>query len=211
MKTLIFDLGMVLIHFRWRDFLTDMGYEEEEKEGIARAIFQNPLWNEFDWGVMGDENVIAQMKLEAPRYAEEIDRIWQKENFGNVCHPFAYAEELIRTLHEMGYKVYALSNYGETLLGLNRKKYTFLNYMDGGVFSYDVKLMKPDDAIYQALLEKYHIAPENAVFFDDVAENCEGARRAGITAVQVTDGLSSILDGLKKECGVELPQMEKYL
>lgn len=49
------------------------------------------------------------------------------------------------------------------------------------------------------------------MFFDDVAENCEGARRAGITAVQVTDGLRSILDGLKKECGVELPQMEKYL
>ena len=31
MKALIFDLGMVLIHFRWRDFLTDMGYEGEKK------------------------------------------------------------------------------------------------------------------------------------------------------------------------------------
>ena len=211
MKALIFDLGMVLIHFRWRDFLTDMGYAGEKKEGLARAMFQNPLWTEFDRGVMGDENVIAQMQLESPQYAEDIERIWQKENFVNICHPFDYSEELIRTLHEMGYKIYVLSNYGKTLLGLNRTKYTFLNYVDGGVFSCDVKLLKPDDAIYQELIEKYGIDPENAVFFDDLEANCEGARRAGITAVQVTDGLRSILDGLREECGVELPAMERYL
>lgn len=81
-----------------------------------------------------------------------------------MCHPFAYSEELIRTLHEMGYKIYILSNYGETLLGLNREKYTFLNYVDGGVFSYAVKQMKPDDVIYQTLIEKCGIEPENAVF-----------------------------------------------
>ena len=74
-----------------------------------------------------------------------------------------------------------------------------------------LKLLKPDDAIYQELIEKYGIDPENAVFFDDLEANCEGARRAGITAVQVTDGLRSILDGLREECGVELPAMERYL
>ena len=47
MKTLIFDLGMVLVHFRWREFLTDMGYEGEKKEGLAKAMFQNPLWQDF--------------------------------------------------------------------------------------------------------------------------------------------------------------------
>lgn len=211
MKTLIFDLGMVLVHFRWREFLTDMGYEGERKEGLAKAMFQNPLWQEFDRGVMGDANVIAEMKKESPQYAEDIDRIWQKENFCNVCHPFAYSEELLRTLHEMGYKIYILSNYGETLLGLNREKYTFLNYADGGVFSYEVKQMKPDDVIYQTLIERCGIEPENAVFFDDLEANCEGARRAGITAVQVTDGLASILKGLKEECDIRLPEMEKYL
>ena len=125
MKTLIFDLGMVLVHFRWREFLTDMGYEGERKDGLAKAMFQNPLWQEFDRGVMGDANVIAEMKKESPQYAEDIDRIWQKENFCNVCHPFAYSEELIRTLHEMGYKIYILSNYGETLLAQPREIYIF--------------------------------------------------------------------------------------
>ena len=37
MKALIFDLGMVLIHFRWRDFLTDMGYEGEKKRGTCES------------------------------------------------------------------------------------------------------------------------------------------------------------------------------
>lgn len=211
MKTLIFDVGAVLAHFRWREFLTDRGYEGEKKEGLAKAMFQNPLWTEFDRGAMGDANVIAEMKKEYPQYAKDIDRIWQKENFCNICRPFAYSEELLRTLHEMGYKIYILSNYGKTLLGLNRKKYTFLDYVDGGVFSWEVNLLKPDAAIYETLIVRCGIDPENAVFFDDMAENCEGARKAGITAVQVTDGLASILEGLKNECGIQIPQMEKYL
>ena len=210
MKTLIFDLGMVLVHFRWREFLTELGYEGEQKEGLAKAVFQNPLWTEFDRGVMGDANVIVQMQMETPQYEKEIARIWEKKNFGNICEPFDYAEELLRTLHTMGFRIYVLSNYGETLLGLNRPKYKFLNYVDGGVFSYEVKLLKPDDAIYQTLIKRYGIKPENAVFFDDLEANCEGARRAGITAVQVKDGLLSILDGLKTECGIEIPEMEKY-
>ena len=197
MKTVIFDMGMVLVDFRWKELLKEMGYEGAEAKKIGEAVFANPLWDEFDRGVWEDEKIIAAMKEKAPEVSEAIDKIWQPDNFKNACAPFDYSEELLKKLHEAGCKIYILSNYGKRLFSLDKEMFTFLNYVDGGIISAKVQQMKPDAAIYETLLSKYDIDPEDAVFFDDRRENCEAARKLGITAVEV-DGYQTIIDGLKK-------------
>ena len=197
MKTVIFDMGMVLVDFRWKELLKEMGYEGAEAKKIGEAVFANPLWEEFDRGVWEDEKIIAAMKEKAPEVSEAIDKIWQSDNFKNTCAPFDYSEELLKKLHEAGCKIYILSNYGKRLFSLDKEMFTFLNYVDGGIISAKVQQMKPDAAIYETLLSKYDIDPEDAVFFDDRRENCEAARKLGITAVEV-DGYQTIIEGLKK-------------
>ena len=197
MKTVIFDMGMVLVDFRWKELLKEMGYEGTEAKKIGEAVFANPLWDEFDRGVWEDEKIIAAMKEKAPEVSEAIDKIWQPDNFKNACAPFDYSEELLKKLHEAGCKIYILSNYGKRLFSLDKEMFTFLNYVDGGIISAKVQQMKPDAAIYETLLSKYDIDPEDAVFFDDRRENCEAARKLGITAVEV-DGYQTIIEGLKK-------------
>lgn len=206
MNTIIFDMGMVLVDFRWKALLKDMGMEEEKVKKVGEAVFQNPLWHQFDWGIMGDENVLSQMKKESPEYEEEINNIW--DNFKHVCKMYDYSEELVKTLHEKGYQIYILSNFGKTLLELDREDFTFLNYVDGGVVSYAVQQMKPNEDIYQTLLDKYEIEPDDAVFFDDNLDNCEAARKLGITAVEV-HGLQTILDGIEKYFQIELPDIRR--
>ena len=190
-------MGMVLVDFRWKELLKEMGYEGAEAKKIGEAVFANPLWEEFDRGVWEDEKIIAAMKEKAPEVSEAIDKIWQPDNFKNICAPFDYSEELLKKLHEAGCKIYILSNYGKRLFSLDKEMFTFLNYVDGGIISAKVQQMKPDAAIYETLLSKYDIDPEDAVFFDDRRENCEAARKLGITAVEV-DGYQTIIDGLKK-------------
>ena len=197
MKTVIFDMGMVLVDFRWKELLKEMGYEGAEAKKIGEAVFANPLWEEFDRGVWEDEKIIAAMKEKTPEVSEAIDKIWQPDNFKNICAPFDYSEELLKKLHEAGCKIYILSNYGKRLFSLDKEMFTFLNYVDGGIISAKVQQMKPDAAIYETLLSKYDIDPEDAVFFDDRRENCEAARKLGITAVEV-DGYQTIIEGLKK-------------
>src|SRR5699024_7984361 len=72
-------------------------------------------------------------------------------------------------------------------------KFDFLKLMDGGVFSYDVGYMKPDEEIYKILINKYKINPEEAVFFDDREENIEAANKLGIHAVHLQRHDSSIV------------------
>jgi HAD superfamily hydrolase (TIGR01509 family) len=49
-----------------------------------------------------------------------------------------------------------------------------------------IGLRKPDAAAYDHVAKAIGVAPERIVFFDDLAENIEGARAYGLNAVHVT-------------------------
>jgi putative hydrolase of the HAD superfamily len=58
---------------------------------------------------------------------------------------------------------------------------------DEVVISADVGLRKPDAAIYLLACSRLGVAPGDALFLDDALAMAEGARRAGLAAVHVTD------------------------
>ena len=55
--------------------------------------------------------------------------------------------------------------------------------MDGGIFSYEEKVIKPEATIYRLLLERYNLNAEECVFFDDVEKNVLAARETGIHGI----------------------------
>ena len=59
--------------------------------------------------------------------------------------------------------------------------------MDGGVFSYQEHVIKPDERIYQILLERYALLPEETLFLDDNAENIAAAQKLGIHGIVFTN------------------------
>ena len=88
---------------------------------------------------------------------------------------FPYAMEWILDLKARGYHVYILSNYSENMLDQTKDKLKFLPLMDGVVFSYKIKKMKPDPEIYEYLCDEYWLEPEESVFIDDRPVNIKGA------------------------------------
>ena len=95
-----------------------------------------------------------------------------------------YAETWVRYLKDKGYHVYILSNYATYTLEKTEEELTFLKYVDGAVFSCQVKQIKPEPDIYQTLIKRYNLEPQKSVFLDDRKENCEAARKQGIHAIQ---------------------------
>ena len=88
-------------------------------------------------------------------------------------------------LKEKGYKLYILSNFHrEAFLEIERKC-EFEKYFDGKVVSYDVKLLKPEKEIYEELLKKYNLNPEETLFIDDTLANTEGAEKLGISTIHL--------------------------
>lgn len=184
-KNLIFDVGNVLVEYRWRDMLTlDYGLAQEEAERIGQETFECRIWDQkLDAGYLDVEGAIAEYgKL----FPEDIEHIaWFLRNAEKMAVPRPEIWEKLPGLKEKGYAIYILSNYSQELFGKHTKGASFLDVLDGGIVSYQVHLLKPDRRIYECLLEKYGLRAEECLFFDDLAPNVESARKLGMQAVQV--------------------------
>ena len=163
--------------------------QEELSEGICEPVtisrYENGLLNP------SDEKFVRLMQKMGengntclfPLHCEMADL--QKEMEKDVYK--RQAQAWVQYLKKRGYRLYILSNYSEYMLERTKAKMNFLKYMDGAVFSCDVKEVKPEPAIYKILLEDYGLKPEECVFIDDREENCRGARKLGMHAVRFHD------------------------
>ena len=49
-RTIVFDIGQVLVQFRYMDYLRDLGFDEEMSEKIAHATVLSKWWKQVDLG-----------------------------------------------------------------------------------------------------------------------------------------------------------------
>ncbi len=181
--TIVLDIGNVLAHFRWKEYLMDFGYPEDIIQRIAAATVLTPNWREWDRGAVEEEELIAGSIAREPELREEITRFFSEIN--DVVKEYAYSEDFVKRLKANGYRVYLLSNYSKGYYELHSKSFRFPEYVDGGIISYQVKHIKPEPEIYQLLIDRYQINPSQAVFLDDTQENLEGAKPFGFHTIQV--------------------------
>ena len=184
-RNLIFDVGDVLVEYRWFEMLTrDYGLSEAEAKRIGGEMFDNEIWVQgLDGGRLSLEEAIHQYEL---KYPDDVDVMgWFLRNGEQMAVKRPEVWDKVAALKENGYKIYLLSNYSEELFHVHTKGAKFLDVLDGGVVSYQVHVLKPDREIYEILLEKYSLKAEECLFFDDRMDNVEGAKKVGIQAIQV--------------------------
>lgn len=183
-NTVIFDVGNVLVNYDWKSYVKSFGLSEEFEEVAAKAMFENPLWDEADRGVLTPQQLEDGFAANAPEYEQEMRTLFQKAAGTVTVYP--YAKTWVQELKKRGMKVYILSNYAEQMFAKTKDQMDFLPLMDGALFSFQCHKIKPEKEIYRILLEKFKINPSRAIFIDDRADNVEGARAAGIGALQFT-------------------------
>lgn len=182
-NTIIFDIGRVLVDWEWDDLLPQLFDDEKTRETINRVFFGNSaIFAEFDRGVMDTEDVLQASIKKAPEYEDAIRYAF--ENMGETITVRDTTIPWIDELKARGFKVYYLSNYSKPMRERTQNKLEFTRHMDGGVFSCDVKMIKPDKSIYKALLDKYSLVPEECIFIDDMMVNVEAAQACGIYGIQ---------------------------
>jgi putative hydrolase of the HAD superfamily len=91
------------------------------------------------------------------------------------------------------------------------RKHSFVGWFDGGIFSGDVQLGKPDPLIYKLLQTRYALEPAQTCFIDDVQGNVDVARSLGWQGLQFvspTQLRSSLADLLVQE-GLRAPVLSQ--
>lgn len=180
-RTVIFDIGKVLLDFNWRAYLSSFHFDEETYGRIARAVFENPDWVEFDRGILSTEQVIDRFVQSDPKLEKEIRLVCS--SLWRTVTRLDYAVPWVRRLKEQGYRVLYLSNYSDYYFRTTQFALDFLPEMDGGIFSYRVHMVKPDHEIYRKIISDYDLVPEETVFLDDTAVNIKAAKECGLCGI----------------------------
>ena len=189
----VFDFGAVLFTWRPSDlvqthFPQHVSSSEQAGE-LARDMFHHDDWQNFDRGTVAMDEVIKRTsaRLSLPEHAVEA----LVSNIGDLLTPIQDTLTVLEYLYrqrELGkrlgdqqsdVRLYFLSNMPEPYARALQEKHAFLDWFDGGIFSGDVKLIKPDPAIYELLESRYNLDPVRTVFFDDLKTNIDAARLRG--------------------------------
>jgi glucose-1-phosphatase len=200
LKTIIFDLGKVIVPF---DF--ERGYQAmAEHTGLSPADVRARLAATqalvpFESGAI-DSPEFVRIVSEALGHSFDIDRfqrIWSVIFLPETLIPESLLAHLKRT-----YRLVLLSNTNDLHFRFIRERYPLLRHMDEFVLSYEAKAMKPDPRIYAAAIQAARCEPHECFFTDDIPDYVAGARAAGIRAVQF-QGYEPLLLSLR-EHGVQI-------
>ncbi|MDF2156136.1 HAD family phosphatase [Vibrio sp. CAU 1672] len=184
-KNVVFDVGNVLVRWSPGEIVRLTFSDVESPESMMNSIFQSNTWLELNKGLLTEseakiqyQELLGLSELDCERLFYYIKQT-QLLIFGSV--------ELLRRVKAGGYGVYALTDNVNEIVEHLREAYTFWELFDGATVSADVGLLKPQPEIYYSLLKQNGILASETVFIDDMPYNVEGARTAGISAIQFID------------------------
>ncbi len=184
-RHIVFDIGQVLIRYD-----PDAGLSEVIPDATERTWFLETVctgaWNlEQDRGRSWAE-AEALLIADWPEQAARIRAFranWHRMITGDIRETVALFEGLI----DAGRDVTLLTNFSADTFVEARARFSFLNRPRGVTVSGEVRLIKPDPAIYVLHQQTFDLEPAATLFIDDVAANVAAARAAGWQAVHYVD------------------------
>ncbi len=179
-KNIIFDLGNVLLSFNPMEYLKSKISEEKIQE-VYKAIFQSEEWIMLDRGTITEKEAINNIIEKNSIYRDDISLAF--EDWYAILKPIEETIKVLEDLKRKGYNIYYLSNFHELAFKEVSTKNSFFELFDGGVVSYEEKIIKPEEEIYRLILKRYNLTPSETIFIDDTKVNVEGAEKLGITTI----------------------------
>ncbi len=180
-KTIIFDLGKVIVPFDLR-----RGYEALRPhcpypaEEIPRRISGTDLVRRFETGQVTPEAFVEQLSAVLGLCVDyyHFCELWSSIFLPDPLLP----EALLEGLHRR-YRLLLLSNTNAIHFAMIRERYPLLGHFDEYVLSYEVGALKPAARIYEEAIGRAGCRAGECFFTDDIPLYVAAAKEAGMDAV----------------------------
>ena len=182
-EAIIFDYGNVLSSVPWQSDVEAMA----RIAGSSKESFENAYWthrHDYDCGLISSVDywgrVAEQLQVDiSASYVNELTQIdvksWARPNKQTV--EFAYQ------LQASGIRLSLLSNMPVELKEWAEGPSSWLPRFCHRTYSCDLKVAKPDPAIYEHAIWGLQTKPSNVLFIDDRSENIDGALKCGLNGI----------------------------
>lgn len=184
---IVFDFGVVL--FTWQPVKLLMQAFPHRADTplaagqLAHEVFGHADWHNFDRGVLEIDEVVTRTSQRLALPVHVLGKLVR--GIGDHLTPVQETVALLSQLRRRRLAgdgisgLYYLSNMPVVYARVLEERHDFLRWFDGGIFSGDVKHVKPDLAIYQLLQSRYALQPAQTLFIDDLKKNVDMARTLG--------------------------------
>ncbi|MBV8801749.1 MAG: HAD-IA family hydrolase [Gammaproteobacteria bacterium] len=207
-KNIIFDMGDVLVE-NTPSLTPDAFCALGAKRNVIDAVFNDKdLFIQYHKGEISSEKFRAILKQKlylSDITNDQFDQAW----LASITEPklpsanFAERMAFIEQLRLKGYNIFLLSNNNEIHYINTIKWYgDLLNKaipIQNQYYSHHIGYLKPEREIFQYVLTKNNLHPNETIFFDDVAEYVCAAKSVGMHAMQFTrvEPMSKIIEIIK--------------
>lgn len=180
-KLFIFDLGNVTLFFSHqiivRKFSKLSGIGKDE---IYNFMFDAKFINLFEKGLITEKEFYKKVckKLNIRISFAEFKKI-----FCNIFKPNKSLFPVLKTLKKK-YKICAFSNTDKTHFEYIMEKYPVMKLFDSYYLSYKLHSMKPEPKMFETLLNREKVKPEECIYADDIGRYIQAAKKLGFNAIQ---------------------------
>ncbi|MBE3124644.1 MAG: HAD family phosphatase [Acidobacteria bacterium] len=181
-RTVISDLGRVVLWFDNAIFLRKLADGAGKPfEDVKAAVHGDlELLRRFDAGAV---TPCAFFERVTGLVGADISYEAFFEMYNDIFSLNAPAVDLLASVKAAGCKTLLLSNTDPERFAFVRRRFPEVLFFDHYVLSYELKLLKPDPAIYLAAARLADTSPRECVFIDDMEENVKGAVDAGLVGI----------------------------
>ncbi|WP_129717398.1 HAD family phosphatase [Pedobacter sp. SYP-B3415] len=203
-KNIIFDYGNVIftIDFqRAQDAFAKLGIKDVTAFFAHKA--HNSLFDDFETAAITPEEFRAGIR-EAAANSDlsdaEIDSAWNSLLIGTAPQN----HQVLQQVKEK-YRTFLLSNsnaiHYDWITAYLQTTFEVENldgYFEKVYFSQHIKLRKPHTAIFEQVIKENGLNPAETLFIDDSPQHIEGARKAGLKALLMTEPAERLGDFLRQ-------------
>jgi putative hydrolase of the HAD superfamily len=183
--SVVFDLGGVLLRWNPREIVNNHFPDEATRSVVLREVFQHPDWLDMDRGVLREQDAVHRFQQRTGCSLADMSMLLQAVK--DSLQPIEKTHEILQQLSQHGVPLYCLSNMPATTADYLRAHYAFFRLFHGIVISGEIKLIKPDKAIFEHLIERFGLEPDKSIFIDDSLANIESAAAMGFKTHHFTD------------------------
>ena len=185
----VFDLGKVLLDFDYSIASRRIAAQANlTSAGVQQFLDHSPLLYRFETGLMTQPELFAEVQRHTGFRGsfEEFAGF-----FADIFWEIPPMIELHATLRRQGIPTYIFSNTNDLAIGHIRRSFPFYSNFNGYILSYEVKAMKPDPRIYEALEKMSGKRGAEVLYLDDRQENVDAGAARGWQAILQTEPAKS--------------------
>jgi len=176
-KTVVFDLGKVLVDFDYRIAARNLAARSRlTAEQIIEFVSRDPALLRYERGLLTNEEFYQAIRA-AAGFAGDFTEF--AGLFGNIFSAIDPMVQLHAALRERGLPTYIFSNTNDFAVRHIRGHFPFFSRFDGYILSYEHRALKPEPELYQVVERQTGQRGSAVLYLDDRPENVEAGAARG--------------------------------